>query len=48
MKQINRQNEVHIILGDFNINIIEKNQGISTVLLNYTQILRKAGYISAH
>ena len=32
MEQINKQNEIHIILGDFNINIIEGNQR------NYTQI----------
>ena len=36
MEQINKQNEVHTILGDFNINIIEGTQRISTVLLNYT------------
>ena len=46
MEQINSQNEVHIILGDFNINIIEGNQRISTVLSNYTQIGRKPTHIS--
>ena len=46
VEQINSQNEVHIILGDFNINIIEGNQRISTVLSNYTQIGRKPTHIS--
>ena len=36
MEQINRQNEVHIILGDFDINIMEGNQRISKALSNYT------------
>ena len=40
-EEINRQNEVNIILGDFNINIIEGNQMISTVLSNYTEIGRE-------
>ena len=30
IEQINRQNEAQIILGDFNINIVEGNQKIST------------------
>ena len=41
IEEINRQNEVNIILGDFNINIIEGNQRISTVLSNYTEIGRE-------
>ena len=48
MEHINRQNGVHIILGDFNINIIEGNQRISTVLLYYTQIGREPTLFSAH
>ena len=44
MEQINRQNEVHIILGDFDINIMEGNQRISKALSNYTQIGREATY----
>ena len=46
MEQFNRQNEVHIILKDFNINIIEENHSISTFFLNYTQTTRELTHIS--
>ena len=47
VEQINKQNEVHITLGDLNINIIAGNQMISTVLPNYTQIGREPTHISS-
>ena len=47
MQRIKKQNEVDIILGDFNINIIEGNHRISTTRSNYTQIIREPTYISS-
>ena len=47
VEQISKQNEVHITLGDLNINIIAGNQMISTVLPNYTQIGREPTHISS-
>ena len=46
IEHIKRQNEVHTILGDFNINIIKGNPRISIVLSNYTQIVREPTHIS--
>ena len=36
----------NIVLGDFDISIIEGNRKISTVFLNYLQILREPTHIS--
>ena len=47
VEQSNRQNEIHIIFGYFNINIIEVNDRISPVLSNYTQFVREPIHISS-